>query len=648
MNQEQPPPPNPPWIEQIKYQSLEFDEKVMFLFPHGGRTVICRCLAKFEFNHDVTQKEIKEKLRKHLSNEHKEQAVDAVSTGASDAILSPQVEDDIPVIPADSLKHVKAFVSEIHPLIQSGPLISVPCPLLKVFNMDCPNGFKEADVHYCLICGDVSQSKSRGEDKKCSCKLKPVVCRGLTTFRDPNTKIRSRQGRPLVCDFPQDTSQWTGFLIGKLKLKQPSVTEDISASILPSLESVAVAPTPSVLSTPSAPSHFHSSSSSHPVPNGYSSHPLHNPWTSTWSSSYAVPHTSRTPSDPIPIHWNPTSPNLEWNSSSSSSSEPPLWSPTSSIRGPHMLLGQRKAPFDFNFERSGIVEEGQRYSNRIENSNAIHTKSDDVRRELNLSEISQSELTEMYQLVKRPIKEGFETFVLEHVTSGVSKTCNRALSKLAPKSQSDLYSWSGGGTGMVRSVANSTARKYKSLVLDKITLACLRSKHPKVAKFQTTLRKDFDEYLANSDPLAQHAIWERMVENLFKELHELFFDASENGYMFSTIVPCCFLTTSEPQTASAPLAAPLEDDYDSEDDDRFEREGDEYGGDTQSGMKYVHVMTAADAGRVASAIRHVFNSMIAVVYQGNEPKGISRVRLFGRLNSRKTDCLAPHVGLKVG
>jgi len=95
MNGEQDPPP---LIDQIQFRILSFNEKVMFVYPYGGRSVICRCLATCCFAPDCTSKKVYDTLRSHISYQHKERKVSA--SGASASILNLQLldADDIPVI----------------------------------------------------------------------------------------------------------------------------------------------------------------------------------------------------------------------------------------------------------------------------------------------------------------------------------------------------------------------------------------------------------------------------------------------------------------------------------------------------------------------------------------------------------------------
>jgi hypothetical protein len=224
-------------------------------------------------------------------------------------------------------------------------------------------------------------------------------------------------------------------------------------------------------------------------------------------------------------------------------------------------------------------------------------------------------------LIKGPPKIGFEAFILSRITPAAALVMNFSLDILSPESQSELYSWSGGGSGTVRAVTTSTMKKYRALALDKIVMACLRGVDQTLECLQNSLRDGFEEYVNTSEPYEQHAIHQHCVEILVREVHNLFYDASENGYVLRYIVPCCFLTTSQPQR---------EDDmnqYDSEEEDNSEVEDEQDG--PQEAVKRVTMMSAADAGRVAAAIRNNFNALIAVLYQTNEPDVISLRTVLG-------------------
>jgi hypothetical protein len=104
--QQHPPHVNSPWSDLVKYQSLIYDEKVMFLYPHGGRSVICRCFAILDFEPDVEQSAIAKSLCGHIYRKHKGEKVSSGNSSASNAISSIANFDDIPSIPIDNPKHI--------------------------------------------------------------------------------------------------------------------------------------------------------------------------------------------------------------------------------------------------------------------------------------------------------------------------------------------------------------------------------------------------------------------------------------------------------------------------------------------------------------------------------------------------------------
>jgi hypothetical protein len=125
--QQQPPLGTLPWNEQVKFQSLSYDEKVMFLYPQGGRTVICRCFANFEFEPGAEQSDISKTLCTHMYRQHRGGGGAAGRDVATpNAISSISNEFDLPLIPADSTRQIREFAGGIQPLVKVSPLISVP------------------------------------------------------------------------------------------------------------------------------------------------------------------------------------------------------------------------------------------------------------------------------------------------------------------------------------------------------------------------------------------------------------------------------------------------------------------------------------------------------------------------------------------
>jgi hypothetical protein len=172
---------------EIKCHTLLIEDQASFIYPEGGRCIICRCLTALVIRQGLTSDEIYRKIYLHLYREHLKKDVDRTFTITS---VSPEIRNCI-----------REFVKEIEPKIKMSKLKGVPCEILNEFGLEtCPPGYKVDGIKWCFNCGTSVSKHAAGDRVKC-CKVSSLCeCPGLVTHQGDQGK--RRHGMALVTGFP--------------------------------------------------------------------------------------------------------------------------------------------------------------------------------------------------------------------------------------------------------------------------------------------------------------------------------------------------------------------------------------------------------------------------------------------------------------
>jgi hypothetical protein len=168
-----------PWNE-MKCHTLRIEDKVSLLYPEGGRSVVCRCLAAIVLEEELTHQQIYRKIYAHHFKEHPENIFRN----------------------AEVRKCIHDFVEEIEPKVKISKLRGVPCDILKELELEaCPSSYKLDMIRWCLNCGSTLSKYSVGSRAKCCTVSSFCECPGLVTHQGDQGK--RRHGMALVTGFPE-------------------------------------------------------------------------------------------------------------------------------------------------------------------------------------------------------------------------------------------------------------------------------------------------------------------------------------------------------------------------------------------------------------------------------------------------------------